>query len=92
MPPVVVVKTAPHVVRRSYDPRDPPAEMSKKLTLPEAGLCDSEFGCEIYTDTAMPGLALDPTQASITSIRLILHLDITIWTVTAAPAKPRSKS
>lgn len=89
-PPVVVIKTPPRIVRRSYDPLNPPAEMSKKLTLPEAGLCDSEFACEIYTDTEMPRYGLSTVQATITAIRLILHLDITIWTVTAAPPKLRA--
>lgn len=85
--PVSVTKKAPRIAYRSYDPLNPPAEMSKKLTLPEAGLCDTEFGCEIYTGTEMPRYRLGPVQATITSIRLILHLDITIWTVNAAPPK-----
>ena len=85
--PVSVIKTEPRIVRRSYDPLNPPTEMSQKLTLPEAGLCESEFGCEIYTGTEMPAFGLRTVQATITSIRLILHLDITIWTVTAATPK-----
>lgn len=85
--PIVVTKTAPRIVYRSYDPLNPPAEMSKKLKLPEAGLCDTEFGCEIYTGTEMPRYGLSTVLATITSIRLILHLDITIWTVADAPPK-----
>lgn len=85
--PVSVIKTVPRIVRRSYDPLNPPAEMTQKLTLPEAGLCESEFGCEIYTGTAMPAFGLRTVQATITSIRLILHLQITIWTVTASTPK-----
>lgn len=88
--PVTVTKTEPRIVRRSYDPLNPPAEMTQKLTLPEAGLCESKFGCEIYTGTEISTSGLGTFQATVTSIRLILHLDITIWTVTASNPKLRA--
>jgi len=87
---IVVTKTGPLIERRSYDPSNPPAETSQKLTLPEAGLCDSEFTCKFHTGTEMPRFGLGTVQATITSIRLILHLTITIWTVTGAPPKLRA--
>ena len=89
-PAFAVERTPPRIVRRTYDPQNPPAEMSRKLTLPEAGLCEFEFGCEIQTGTATPRYGLGTVQATVTSIRLIPRLDLTIWTVTQANAKLRA--
>ncbi len=89
-PAYLAEQTPPQVVRRTYDPLNPPAEMQRKLTLPEAGLCEFKFGCEIRTGTATPLFGLQTVEATVTSVHLVTHLDITIWTVTASNAKLRA--
>lgn len=89
-PAIVVEQTAPRIVRRVYDPLNPPAEMLKKLKLPEAGLCEFDFGCKILTATDHTRFGLQSVEATVTSVRLVTHLDVTIWTVIESNAKLRA--
>jgi len=83
-PGVTVEQSPPQIVRRTYDALHPPEEMLRKLTLPEAGLCQTDFGCKVLAGTDRPGFGLQPT---VTSVRLLTHLTITIWTVIQANPK-----
>lgn len=89
-PGIFVEQTPPRIVRRDYDSLNPPAEMLKKLKLPEAGLCQFDFGCKTLAVTDQPRLGLQTATVTVTSIRLVMHLDITLWTVTQANAKLRA--
>jgi len=89
-PTASVEKTLPRVVYRVFDPMNPPAEMKKKLIPPEAGLCEFEFGCVIQTGVELPRFGFKEIPATISSIRLVARLSITIWTVVDAPPKLRA--
>jgi hypothetical protein len=89
-PRVSIEQTEPRIVRRAYDPLNPPAEMLRKLTLPEAGLCQFDFGCKVLTATDRPHFGLQRTGATVTSVRMVTHLDITIWTVIESNPKLRA--
>lgn len=86
-PAVSIEQTPPRIIRRTYDAQNPPKEMLRKLQLPEAGLCQSDFGCKILVGTSAPRFGPTTAEATTTSVRLVMHLDLTIWTAIEANAK-----
>ena len=74
-PKVVVKAEPPQIVRRTFDPRHPPAEMPK-LKPPEVGTCVYSFACT--SETEIRGLRGRP--ARVTGIEVVARLTITLWT------------
>ena len=72
---VVVRAEPPHIVRRTFDPRNPPPEMPK-LKPPEVGTCVYSFACT--SETEIRGLRGRP--ARVTGIEVVARLTITLWT------------
>lgn len=81
---VVVHVTPAKIVRRSFDPARPPAEMPR-LTPPEIGQCVYEFGCEMETRVVHRGVLARPVRARITGTTLTTQLTITLWTPLNGP-------
>ena len=81
---VVVHVTPAKIVRRSFDPARPPAEMPR-LTPPEIGQCVYEFGCEMETRVVHRGVLAKPVRARITGTTLTTQLTITLWTPLNGP-------
>ncbi|MEO6002889.1 MAG: hypothetical protein ABIS43_07040 [Opitutus sp.] len=79
-PKIVVRAEPPHIVRRTFDPRNPPADMPK-LTPPEVGTCQYSFACT--SETEIRGLRGRP--ARVTGIQVDARLTITLWTPAGGP-------
>jgi hypothetical protein len=61
-----------------FKPGEQPADLAYKLKN-EAGLCDYRFGLQIEIGYELPRLALKNITATVTSIRMTLTLESTIW-------------
>lgn len=72
------------IVRKTFDPRHPPAGMPK-LTPPEIGQCVYEFACEMETRVEQPALPLGRPPARVIATSLTTRLTITLWTPQAGP-------
>jgi hypothetical protein len=83
---VEVVKEPAQIQRRTFDPAKPPPEMPK-LKPPEVGVCAFQFGCETQVGVQMPGTAGASVEATVTSVRLLTRLKITVWTPLKASPK-----
>lgn len=79
--PRVQVHVAPaKIVRRTFDPRNPPKEMPK-LTPPEAGQCVYEFGCEMETRIERPARLFGKTvRGRVTGTIIHTRMNVTLWT------------
>lgn len=77
-PAVTVEKRVPKIKRRTFDPQKPPADLPE-LKPTEAGLCQAEFLCE--TQVAVDGYrSASEVQFAVTTVRVTISLNITIWT------------
>lgn len=86
-PPRVTVEAAPaKIERRTFDPRNPPAEMPK-LTPPEVGTCVYQFACSTEAQASGSRARLGREPARVTEIALRASLTVTIWTPQNGPAK-----
>lgn len=72
------------IVRRTFDPQRPPADMPK-LVPPEVGQCVYEFGCEMETRTERPALPVGAPRARVTATSITARLHITLWTPRGGP-------
>ncbi|HYD83927.1 MAG TPA: hypothetical protein VEA63_07730, partial [Opitutus sp.] len=83
--PAVTVQIVPaKIVRRTFDPQRPPADMPK-LVPPEVGQCVYEFGCEMETRTERPALPVGSPRARVTATSITARLNITLWTPRGGP-------
>ncbi len=74
-----------HIVRRTFDPARPPADMPK-LVPPEVGQCVYEFSCEMETRVERPALPPGRLRATVTATAITTRLNITLWTPHNGPA------
>jgi hypothetical protein len=79
---VVVTVQPPTITRRTFDPKNPPAEMPK-LKPPEVGTCVYSFRCT--ADMEVKGPVGKP--ARLTAIEVKTYLTITLWTPQLGPNK-----
>ena len=78
-PTVKVEKIPPRIERRTFDPKQPPADMPK-LTPPEAAMCVYKFECDTRLGVVFPRLRLKTTSATVNLSQITARLSITIWT------------
>lgn len=73
------------IVRHTFDPARPPADMPK-LTPPEVGQCVYEFSCEMETHLQRPALRVGRPRATVTATTITTRLNVTLWTPRNGPA------
>ncbi len=82
---VTVEVQPPNVVRRTFDPANPPSDMPP-LQPPEVGLCVYEFACEMETRVVRPAGFGGTRAARVTATTIATRLNVTLWTPLAGPA------
>lgn len=82
---VTVDVQPPNIVRRTFDPANPPAEMPP-LVPPEVGQCVYEFACEMETRVVQPAGFSRRRTARVTATAFTTRLNVTLWTPIAGPA------
>lgn len=83
----VAIEVVPaQIVRRTFDPKNPPADMPK-LTPPEVGTCVYQFGCSTEAQARGSRSRLLPRPGRVTEIALRATLKVTLWTPVNGPAK-----
>lgn len=74
------------VERRTFDPKNPPAEMPK-LTPPEAALCAFGLKCNVEARVTAKQTAFNSSPPVISDLNLVTTLQITIWLPTNSTPK-----
>jgi len=81
---VTVDVRSPNIVRRTFDPANPPSDMPP-LQPPEVGQCVYEFACEMETRVVQPAAIGGSRHARITATTLTTRLNVTLWIPVAGP-------
>lgn len=81
---VTVDVRSPNILRRTFDPENPPADMPP-LQPPEVGQCVYEFACEMETRVVHPATTGGSRSARITATTLTTRLNVTLWIPAAGP-------
>jgi hypothetical protein len=77
---IKIEKGAPVRLEQQYAYGHLPAELAARSNLrDEAGLCDYQFGLQVEFGYEQPRLAIKNVTATITSIKITLGLQSTIW-------------
>jgi hypothetical protein len=78
VPPVQVVVLPVKVEQRTFDPRNPPPGMPQ-LVHPEAAVCSYGFSCASECRLESTRVLLKYKPARITSVKITVGLEVTIW-------------
>jgi hypothetical protein len=86
---VIVTREPPVVVRREFDPRNPPRGMPT-LVPPEAGVTDATFELDVGVRYTLEVLGTDSVLLWIDGLNIVTRLTINIFTMSGAPEKLRA--
>jgi hypothetical protein len=86
---VNVNRRPPMVQTKSFDPKDPPAEMPP-LKPGEAAVCQSKYACQVEVEVSISTAPGEKPTCKVTGIKADLALAVTIWLPKGATMKLRA--
>lgn len=86
--PAKINVTPAKVVTKTFDPKNPPAEMPR-LNREEAAVTQSQFACGVQVEIEINQAPGENPIATVVGVNATLQLDVTIWLPTNVSAKIR---